>query len=452
MATHSGTLLDLGLTTEHLPAGENRRVLVCGDADFAYSRALAAQLRGTGTLIWTSCYEPEADLLVRYPHAAAAIEALKQEDANVSCGVDARFLASHFGKGAFFDRIVFNLPQSPPLPGARNQIQRHRALLRDFCKSAEGQLTPDGQLWITLLAGQGGTQVDTIQRPPGDTWQLQLEAARAGLLVNSVLHADPDELLAVGYAPTGRRQNKKLGAGRQSRGLLVHIIEREGLRTTTAVGALEWAFDNSFWVKDDSAPSPFTLFAQIQHALGASMAHSIAGVPELLDEYKRPEDGRRARTYRFTYRSSVVALSRERALQANESVCVAIAKANSAQTRSLPEKALRATLLEKAPPEEAEALKVQEQAQALPEIQSSFTSERPQEGGEKAAVTAIVEPGRMPSSRLDDKHRQQQRDATLGPEQGGAHTYEVSVDDLVEQLGSSAVFTKAACGGRWKQP
>ena len=58
----------------------------------------------------------------------------------------------------------------------------------------------------------------------------------------------------------------------------------------------------------------------------------------------------------------------------------------------------------------------------------------------------------MPSSRLDDKHRQQQRDATLGPEQGGAHTYEVSVDDLVEKLGSSAVFTKAACGGRWKQP
>lgn len=72
------------------------------------------------------------------------------------------------------------------MPKARNQIQRHRALLRDFCASAATVLSPRGQVWVTLLSGQGGTPLDPVQRVPGDTWQIQHEASRGGLLVSSV--------------------------------------------------------------------------------------------------------------------------------------------------------------------------------------------------------------------------------------------------------------------------
>ena len=47
-------------------------------------------------------------------------------------------------------------------------------------------------------------------------------------------------------------------------------------------------------------------------------------VPSQVDSYERPADGRRARTYRFAYRSDRLALSRERAKQMNELVVTAL--------------------------------------------------------------------------------------------------------------------------------
>lgn len=220
----SGTsLLDLGLLRTSTMWRTSPNILICGDADFAYATALAKRLQEQPVKIFASAYEPEAELLSRYPHAADAMESLTRAGVAVRCGVDARELRAHYEQ--CFDRIVFNLPQSPPAPKARNQIQRHRALLRDFCGSAAECLAPRGELWITLLSGQGGTPLDPVQRLPGDTWQLQEQAAAGRLLVKAVGSADLDALSDAGYYATGRgRDAKALGKKRKQKGLVVHVL------------------------------------------------------------------------------------------------------------------------------------------------------------------------------------------------------------------------------------
>ena len=333
------TLLDLGLFASP-PAATLPRVLVLGDADFAYARALQSSCASSGLKLslFASAFEPEAELASRYPEAVDTMGALTRAGAAVRCGIDARTIAAHYGEGESFDRIVFNLPQSPPAPKARNQIQRHRALLRDFCGSAAAALAPRGQLWITLLAGQGGTPLDPIQRAPGDTWMVQHEAARSGLLVTDVHAADMDTLERGGYTPTGRGRTQPgpLGARRKDKGLVVHVLasERPSVGDDEAaqprsVAPMEHTLDNSFWLDaaDASAPDPAAadILTAARTALGPDAAHVISEEPTLVDSYARPEDGRRARTYRFVYRSSVLALGKDRALALNGKMCAALA-------------------------------------------------------------------------------------------------------------------------------
>ena len=365
------SLLDLGLCGPGPScAALVPRVLVCGDADFAYALSLTAQL-GSRACITATAYEAEDELLARYPHAAGAMAKLRDMGAFVRCGVDATALGALFGAEPAFERIVFNLPQAPPAPKARNQIQRHRALLRDFCGSAASVLAPHGELWVTLLAGQGGTPLDPTQRAPGDTWAVAHQAASAGLLVARVSEANIEALAAAGYTPTGRRSGEKavaLGRNRQQKGLVVHVCvaeeaeeeaeeaaeaaeaEARGGPARLSVAPLEWSLDNSFWLDATDEPSEEALFQTCRAALGPRAAHALPSPPRLVDSYERPctfpvpslylpctfpvpsqvdsyerpADGRRARTYRFAYRSDRLALSRERAKQMNELVVTAL--------------------------------------------------------------------------------------------------------------------------------
>lgn len=320
-------LLDLGLRRH-----ERARVLVCGDADFAYSRALATALDDTAQ-IWTSCFETEADLQQRYEHATEAVSALRRDDrVDVRCGVDARALPEQCGPSAAFDRVVFNLPQAPSLQGSRNKIQRHRALLRDFCASAATMLSEDGEVWVTLLAGQGGTALDPLPRPLGDTWQLQHAAARAGLLVRAAHEVKPE---ALGYVPTGRRVAQRLTPRRLARGLVVHVLSREGNPPTPAAcGPLEWRFDDTFHSDAHAAAGRLDGDALLEHAraaLGPALAHCLVSPPELLRT--RTLDSlaggaaATALTLRVTLRSDRLALPRERAVRLNAAACDAIAAA-----------------------------------------------------------------------------------------------------------------------------
>jgi hypothetical protein len=351
-------LLDLGL----LPAAAAAsgvasrlpRVLVLGDADFAYAHALARRL-GSAAAITATAFEDEDSLLVRYPHAASTMEALRSMGTTVRCGVDARRLETLAAEEAAsvampmqWERVVFNLPQSPAEPKARNQIQRHRTLLRELCVSCAAHLAPHGELWITLLSGQGGTPLDPIQRSsPGDTWQLQEQAACAGLLVRAVESIDLGALEAAGYSPTGRRANQPLGVRRKAKGLVLHVMTAarpaDGEDAPRSVAPLEWTLDNSFWLggggatasasapTEEEEPDPAELLERCRDALGSLGAHALAAEPSLIDKYTEPSSGRRARTFRFIYRSSVLPLCRERALVLNAQVCAALACGGAAR-------------------------------------------------------------------------------------------------------------------------
>ena len=68
-------------------------------------------------------------------------------------------------------------------------------------------------------------------------------------------------------------------------------------------------------------------------ALAPAEAHVLRTPPTLLDEWESAE-GRPSRTYRFSYSSSTLALSRQRALDMNRRVCEAVAAAGAGRPRT----------------------------------------------------------------------------------------------------------------------
>lgn len=118
--------------------------------------------------------------------------------------------------------------------------------------------------------------------------------------------------------------------------MVVHVLTRAAAAAAVpprAVAPLEWVFDNSFWL-DGRVPEETELWAAGRAALEPVEQHTLTAAPALIDDYTRPDDGRRARTYRFSYSSSTLALSRELALELNARVCEATVTSFSAQHRT----------------------------------------------------------------------------------------------------------------------
>eukprot|EP00964_Phaeocystis_antarctica_P013586 scaffold7454_cov60-Phaeocystis_antarctica.AAC.6 len=124
---------------------------------------------------------------------------------------------------------------------------------------------------------------------------------------------------------------------RQGKGMVVHVLTRAAAAAAVpprAVAPLEWVFDNSFWL-DGRVPEATELCAAGRAALEPAERHALTAPPALIDDYTRPDDGRRAHTYRFSYSSSTLALSRELALELNARVCEATVTTFSAQRRTV---------------------------------------------------------------------------------------------------------------------
>ena len=154
------TLLDLGVQ----PLSGPSRVLLCGEADFSYAAALCATQRGAIEVTATA-FEEEMELHERYPRAAEALARVRAAGARCDFGVDARELSRRYPSEEW-DRVVFNLPQAPPEPRRRNQIQRQRALLRDFCAAAASAIPiPPLQL---PLSEPGRKDLLGAARPPSN--------------------------------------------------------------------------------------------------------------------------------------------------------------------------------------------------------------------------------------------------------------------------------------------
>ncbi|OWZ20814.1 hypothetical protein PHMEG_0004725 [Phytophthora megakarya] len=297
--------------------GPGVEVLVVGDGNFSYSRAFlranstrigAAEINVTATSLDT-----ESQLLEMYPKSRKILEELRSGGVHVRHGVNATKLetcAFDADSAVRFDRIVFNFPHYAADGGVgnknkRNKIHRHRQLLVDFFASASQVLAKDGQIWVTLCAGQGGTKLERKNRAVGDTWQIVHCAAVAGLVLQDAHFCPVDALAQLGYYSVGYQSREKAFWTEDG---ITHVFRREA-PDHKACFPIEWTRDISFWVTDEELFTEELLHDVVCDQFPPdTMAVSIS----LLDEYRCEKSGRKSVTYRLDISSSSLALSRDR--------------------------------------------------------------------------------------------------------------------------------------------
>ncbi|RLN52804.1 hypothetical protein BBJ29_000735 [Phytophthora kernoviae] len=315
---HLGDLTSLG----SLRPGAH--VLVVGDGNFSYARAFLranSSRIGNSTAdnsqplhVTASSLDTESQLVEMYPRARSILDELHAGGVQVRHGVNATGLESYSFQdeahgSVLFDRIVFNFPHYAADGGVgnknkRNKIHRHRQLLLEFFTSATQVLASDGQIWVTLCAGQGGTRLERKQRAVGDTWQIVSCAASTGLLLHDAHFCPVDELAELGYYSVGYQSREKAFWIDQS---ITHVFCSEAPGRGSFF-PIEWTRDVSFWVTDEKLFTEELLLAVVRdHFSSETMTVSML----LLDEYRCVKSNRKSVTYRLDISSSCLALSRD---------------------------------------------------------------------------------------------------------------------------------------------
>nr|CAJ26365.1 hypothetical protein [Brachypodium sylvaticum] len=130
-------------------------ILIVGDGDFSFSRALATAFGSGDNLVATSL-DTYGYLSIMYTEAESNVTELKRMGATVLHGVDATTMKNHtYLKNNRFDRIVFNFPHAG-FPGHETQkhmINSHKALVGAFFGNASQLLRPDGEIHVTHKTG-----------------------------------------------------------------------------------------------------------------------------------------------------------------------------------------------------------------------------------------------------------------------------------------------------------
>ena len=320
------SLLDLGLG-----AGVGRaRVLLLGDGDLSYAVALAScdDCCESRVELTATTFEPDEQLFARYARARENARLLARRGARVMHGVDAT--ERDTWRDGEWDRIVWNFPHHPD----RRKVQKHRQLLRSFFAAAAPVVGhADGEVWVTLMAGQGGTASERpgTARRWEDSWQIVAQAAAADLVlvrVRAVGEGELASLRGLGYGAVGFRSQDRAF---RTAGALTHVFAR-ARSGREAIHSVPWPCDLAFWTdgRGDAPPSPgevhetaseFDEGAWIARVKDALAAAGASAEFSLLDEYTdareaSPHRGRRARTYRITLTAvGDHALSRERAIR-----------------------------------------------------------------------------------------------------------------------------------------
>lgn len=331
-----GNLTSLG------PLQAGSRVLVVGDGNFSYSRAFlranSVRIGAADIQVTATSLDTESQLKEMYPKSWEILDELRNGRVNVRHGVNATKLESYsFSDGeeapsVSFDRIVFNFPHYAANGGVgnkhkRNKIHRHRQLLTDFFASAKQVLTSNGQIWVTLCAGQGGTKLEKKTRAVGDTWQIVHCAAAAGLVLQDAHFCPVDALADLGYYSVGYQSREKAFWTEDG---ITHVFchEAPGVK---ACYPIEWTRDVSFWITDEEMFSQELLLDVVrEHFNPETMNVSIS----LLDEYRCEKSGRKSVTYRLNISSSSLALSRDRVNTMAQAALTAIESSSFAAFRA----------------------------------------------------------------------------------------------------------------------
>jgi hypothetical protein len=162
----------------------NESVLIAGDGDFSFSKAVVIQ-RGSATGVVCTSLDSEEEVKEKYGQSAIrALSFLKQKGAKVVHGVDVKDLSSNLGRTPgdkrqrHFSRVIFNFPHT----GAQ-RVHLNRNLLQTFFRSS---------LKTVLPAVKGGEVHMTLScRPPYCNWDVRRIAAAEGLVLIRELAFNP---------------------------------------------------------------------------------------------------------------------------------------------------------------------------------------------------------------------------------------------------------------------
>jgi ribosomal protein L40E len=176
------------------------RILVIGDGDFSFSRALCnriAQL-GSDAHVTATSLDSRQTLLEKYSTAALIMEELaKYQFVEVLHGVDATSLLCTLSIKTPFDLVVWNFPY--PVASERCQASEGAVLLNRFLSSVseDAVLTKCGKVYITLASQQGGTTREAKRFK--HSWRIEDVAVKNGFDLFEVIPFDATEY--VGYTP-----------------------------------------------------------------------------------------------------------------------------------------------------------------------------------------------------------------------------------------------------------
>ena len=176
---------------------KHKKVLVCGDGDFSFSKALSTL--GQHRQLITTTLDSKDSLSIHFPQSVTNINIIESASNNnkVLYNIDATKLS--FPNE--FDIILWNFPH---IIGKAN-IRYNRELLKLFLTSALPCLTPyTGRVVCALCGGQSGLEAkDKIEWDR--SWKLPNQAAEAGMIITDKFNFDYDFFSSLGYIQQGHR-------------------------------------------------------------------------------------------------------------------------------------------------------------------------------------------------------------------------------------------------------
>lgn len=178
-------------TTTRTTTRHNRHAstLVIGDGDLSYGRHYTErnnerknernnERNESDDRVVVSVLETESVHSTVYSQHKDNVQGIVSSGGEVMFGVDATDLKGSNLKGEEFDRVLWNFPHWP----GKTNIRRNRELMEGFFRSVSDFVSPDGEVRVALVDGQGGMGSQS-PREWKASWKVGVYAAENDLML-----------------------------------------------------------------------------------------------------------------------------------------------------------------------------------------------------------------------------------------------------------------------------